>query len=46
MTWFSGAVEGLPDEAVVRKLLAESGFDVKLIKNCGGKNKLDAKIPG
>lgn len=46
MAWFSGATEGLPDEAVARKLLSEAGHDIKLIRNCGGKSKLDPKIPG
>ena len=46
MAWFSGATEGLPDEAVARKLLSEAGHDIKFIRNCGGKSKLDPKIPG
>ena len=45
MAWFSGATEGLPDEAVAQKLLGEAGHDVKMIRNCGGKSKLDPKIP-
>lgn len=46
MIWFSAAVEGLPDEAVARKLLTISGYEIKLVKNCRGKSALDEKLPG
>ena len=46
MSWISGAVEGAPDEIVLRKLCASFDLPVKQVKNCGGKHKLDQKISG
>ena len=44
--WISGAVEGIVDEAVLRRLCRDAGLGVKLIKVCGGKAKLDQRLRG
>lgn len=43
-SWISGAVEGSVDEAVLRRLCHDAGLEVRLIKVCGGKAKLDRKL--
>ncbi len=46
MRWISGAVEGTPDEIVLRKLCASFDLSVTQVKTSGGKHRLDQKIPG
>ena len=44
MAWFSGAVEGLPDQAVLQRVLSFCDHQTHLIMNCRGKHRLDQKI--
>ena len=45
MLWVKGAVEGMPDEVVLRKICESENISLQAVYICGGKSKLDKKIP-